>query len=212
MSNWTHIQGVIEVSPAGRTIHECEYILKTVLDHLPVVTGSERDMSIHIVRKDGTSGSSSHDEFGMRTNNAISYYGNKRTRIYGSYPTSDEYLLVVEASLRDRVFEETKKEFTKWLTRLAKRVFVYRVLVRLWEGYGKEMIINSEKWEDLYESPSWSKSKTATGEPAWWEYLMWDRVPNGEMPLKLVEKYYFDSDVDEELDRRRRWEESFEEP
>ena len=51
MSYWTYITGVIEVCPMGRTQPEKRYILDTVLEHLPKVTGSERNMSIHIVQK-----------------------------------------------------------------------------------------------------------------------------------------------------------------
>ena len=41
MSYWTHINGVIDVSPMGRTPAEQRYILETVLNHLPIVSGSE---------------------------------------------------------------------------------------------------------------------------------------------------------------------------
>jgi hypothetical protein len=40
MSWWTYINGMIKVSPMGRTQAEKTYILQTVLDHLPIVTGS----------------------------------------------------------------------------------------------------------------------------------------------------------------------------
>ena len=40
MSWWTHIRGPVEVSVPGRTQAEIDYILQTVLDHLPRVTGS----------------------------------------------------------------------------------------------------------------------------------------------------------------------------
>ena len=48
MSNWTYVMGQIIVAPMGRTQNEKEYILKTVLDHLPLVTGSEEDMQVYI--------------------------------------------------------------------------------------------------------------------------------------------------------------------
>ena len=49
MSSWTYVHGTIVVSPLGRTQHEKRYILETVLDHLPVVTGSERDMEVYVI-------------------------------------------------------------------------------------------------------------------------------------------------------------------
>lgn len=69
MSSWTYITGTITVSPMGRTQHEKTYILNTVLDHLPRVTGSEGDMDIYVNQKNGTNSSSSADEFGYCTNN-----------------------------------------------------------------------------------------------------------------------------------------------
>ena len=53
MSSWTYVHGTIVVSPLGRTQHEKRYILETVLDHLPVVTGSERDMEVYVIQKRG---------------------------------------------------------------------------------------------------------------------------------------------------------------
>ena len=84
MSWWTHIRGMITVSPMGRTQAEKRYILETVLEHLPRVTGSEGDMDVHIVQRSGYNLSSSHDEFGMRTNNLIDIWsGNTRSRRHG---------------------------------------------------------------------------------------------------------------------------------
>ena len=49
MSQWTHIFGTLRVDPAGATIAQQEYILKTVLAHQPLVTGSEGNMHVNIV-------------------------------------------------------------------------------------------------------------------------------------------------------------------
>ena len=53
MSYWTYIRGVIDVKPMGRTQHEKRYILDTILEHLPEVTGSERNMHVNVIQKDG---------------------------------------------------------------------------------------------------------------------------------------------------------------
>lgn len=71
MSYWTYVNGTITVSPMGRTQAEKEYILKTVLNHLPLVTGSERDMNVYIIQKNGSNTCSSCDEFGEVTNNLL---------------------------------------------------------------------------------------------------------------------------------------------
>ena len=53
MSWWTYVHGTIVVSPMGRTQAEKRYILDTVLEHLPVVSGSERDMNVYVIQKEG---------------------------------------------------------------------------------------------------------------------------------------------------------------
>lgn len=209
MSYWTHICGVVEVSPAGRTQHENDYVLNTILDHLPLVTGSEKDMTVHVVRKSGHNYASSHDEFGMKTNNGIDSYGFKSRR-HGSYEYQDRYMLVLDADLRDRMFEETKKEFLKWLTRLAKRIYVHDIVVKLYQDCGKKMILDDpDKWTDLFEWPSWVKD--SDGKPAWWEYLLWDRNPKNDLPLIWSFRYINDPEIDKEIDRRREWHNKLEE-
>lgn len=64
MSSWTYIQGTITVSPIGRTQAEKRYILDTVLAHLPIVSGSEKDMDVYVIQKNGHNSSCSCDEFG----------------------------------------------------------------------------------------------------------------------------------------------------
>ena len=215
MSNWTHIRGVITVSPFGRTQAEKRYILDTVLEHLPRVTGSEGDMEVHVIQRSGHDESHSEDEFGMCTNNLINWWtGRTRSREHGRLELQNEYFLVVEADLRDRVFEETKKEFVKWLVRLAKRVFVDAVLVTVEDRLYKKWLINEDrKFWDLHEPPTWSpdyiadeKKRDFVG-PNWCEYLMWDRGYNTDMPLKLTYKYYQSAENDAEFFRRERWNE-----
>lgn len=121
MSYWTYIQGTITVRPMGRTQPEKRYILETVLNHLPRVTGSEGDMNVYIIQKNGYNSSCSCDEFGEVTNNLVDRYGYK-SRNRGWLQTQDEYILVVNAALRDREFEQTYREFIKWFVRLCKRV------------------------------------------------------------------------------------------
>lgn len=202
MSWWTYINGTITVAPMGRTQAEKRYILETVLNHLPIVTGSERDMEVHIVQKDGHNSSSSCDEYGDRTNNLIDHYDchNYRT---GWLQTQREYILTVNAALRDRMFNQTFKEFNKWLNRLAKRVSVTDVLVRIYD-YGKEYLFNNMGIDSPYwhmeELPSWCEE--SDGEPCWCEHLMWDRAKNSDYPIMLAYKYYADPENDAEAQRR----------
>ena len=215
MSYWTYIDGVIDVRPMGRTPVETRYILETVLNHLPIVSGSERCMAIDIVDI-GCAGSSSHDEFGQHYD---------RPNLKGKWQhwvdSEAEYKLIITGKLRDRYFSDTYKEFMKWLIRLAKRVWVTGVLVRItgdeiehkWEN--KSVIFNyPDGLHDLLESPSWAYdvSIDEDGFPSstnWCEYLMWDRAQAYEMPLDLFFRKYADKEVDEEYLRRFNYNEPY---
>lgn len=217
MSNWTYVNGTIEVCPMGRTQAEKRYILETVLDHLPVVTGSERDMHVYIIQKNGYNGCSSYDEFGVRTNNLRMRNANgPRDRKRGWLHTQDTYILVVNGSLRDRVFSDTYHEFQKWLCRLAKRVQVEDVLVEV-KGWNRSIIIrnpemNKKPWNTAYgqmfEDPSWFRDKKDEDEfkePNWCEYLMWEHAKGYDFPMMLAYKYFADEKNDAEVERRIRY-------
>lgn len=151
MSYWTYITGTITVSPIGRTQAQKRYILDTVLAHLPIVSGSEKDMDVYVIQKNGHNSSCSCDEFGERTNNLTDWYGNK-TRSRGMLRTQDEYILVVDAALRDTEFNQTYREFIKWLVRLGKRVMIDHILVRI-SGYDKTTVIKDRSVQN--EKYSW---------------------------------------------------------
>lgn len=213
MSYWTHILGVLEVHPVGRTQHEMTYILNTVLDHLPLVTGSEGDMEWFVNINPHANSFSSHDEFEQRTNNLVDDYGDHDANS-GWLRRSDRYYITVFGSLRDRMFRETFTELQKWLVRLSKRVMVYSVNIELTANDRKEPYYiqysaaeERNPYYEMFEDPSW----VTEGEPAWYEYLMWEREPNGFMPLKHVYKYYGDDDIDAEMKRRDRWKEKMRE-
>lgn len=208
MSFWTYIQGTITVRPMGRTQPEKRYILETVLNHLPRVTGSEGDMDVYIIQKNGYNSSCSRDEFGEATNNLIDRHGNK-SRKTGWLRTQDDYILVVNAALRDREFEETYREFMKWFVRLCKRVGCEDVLVEI-KGHDKSTVIKDrniqrEKYsyksvfDGLFEDPSWCND---TGEVNWTEFMMWDRAKDSSYPMMLAYKYFNDEENDKEVERR----------
>ena len=208
MSYWTYITGTITVSPIGRTQAQKRYILDTVLAHLPIVSGSERDMNVYVIQKNGHNSSSSCDEFGERTNNLTDWHGNK-TRSRGWLYTQDEYILVVDAALRDREFNQTYREFIKWLVRLGKRVMIENILVKI-RGYDKSTIIKdycvqNEKYSyqnvffNLFEDISRTKDN---GEPNWCEYMLYSRAKDSDYPMMLAYKYFNDKENDEEVERR----------
>ncbi len=203
MSSWTYINGNITVSPMGRTQAEKRYILETVLDHLPFVTGSEKNMDIYIIQKNGHNISSSHTEFGE--------YGGYKNWKTLSTEMQYEYILVVNGSLRDRLFDQTYREFQKWICRLAKRVNVEDVLVKV-SGYKKSIIIQNPRlkrkksWETVYgqmnEKPTWSYDDEEIHEPNWCEYLLWDKAKNSDYPMMLEYKYFNNKENDKEVKRR----------
>lgn len=203
MSYWTYVNGNITVSPMGRTQVEKRYILETVLDHLPFVTGSEGNMDVYIIQKNGYNSSSSHTEFGEWGG-----YKNWKTL---STEVQDEYILVVDGSLRDRMFDQTYKEFQKWICRLAKRVDISDVLVEV-KGYEKSTLVKNpnlkgkQSWETVYgqmnEKPTWCYDDSEYAEPNWCEYLMWERAKNSSYPMMLEYKYVNDEENDKEVERR----------
>lgn len=199
MSYWTYINGPITVSPMGRTQAEKRYILETVLDHLPFVTGSERNMNVYIIQKAGYNSSSSHTEFGE--------WGGYRNWNALSLDEQTEYILVVDGAFRDREFDQTYREFQKWLCRLAKRVMVYEVLVKISSSYncGKSALIQDDtygKYYEMFETPTWCYDDDEYHEPNWCEYLMWERSKNSDYPMMLAYKYFADEENDREVARR----------
>lgn len=202
MSWWTYINGIIKVSPLGRTQAEKTYILQTVLDHLPLVTGSEGDMEVYVNEgKYGRSSSCSRDEFGMATNNLRDRYGYRNQR-EGWLDCNESYIITISSSFRDRMFEETLKEFEIWLQRLAKRVTVEDILVKVTGDWGRKYVFDDYKpYNAMFEYPSWSDEN---GEPNWCEYLMWSRYKDWSLPLDYIVKYYDCPEADEEFERRRK--------
>lgn len=201
MSFWTYITGVIEVTVYGNTNAQNKYIIETVLEHMPYVTGSEEDMAYHVIAKHGYNQSSTHNEFGEPV---------RAHRRFEWAHTQSKYMIVIEGSLRDRLFEETLRELNKWLNRLSKRLSVDDIAVKLTgrsnTNYEHKSIVISDSapYENMYEMPSWS-SRNEDGEPAWWEYLIWDNAKGTQYPLLLCHKYYCDPEVDAEVERRREY-------
>lgn len=199
MSWWSYIHGTIIVSPTGRTQAEKRYVLDTVLDHLPRVTGFEGDMEVYVIQKRGHNSSCSCDEFGQRTNNLVDWHGNK-SQNYGMLRVQDEYMLVVDGALRDRDFEDTLRTFQKWLIRLSKRVSVASVLVKI-NDYNKQLLIHDDYdyyWR-LFEYPSGSRGNK-TNEPAWYEYLLWQPTNSGDYPRILAYKYFDNEENDKQVE------------
>ena len=127
--------------------------------------------------------------------------------------TQDEYILVVDAALRDREFNQTYREFMKWLVRLGKRVMIDHILVKI-SGYDKTTVIKdrsvkNEKYswknvfDNLFENPSWTNDD---GEVNWCEYMLYPRAKDSDYPMMLAYKYFNDKENDKEVERRMKYE------
>lgn len=176
MSNWTHIQGIIDTYPIGRTQEEMDYILKTVLKHLPVIQGWEGELETYIVVPSGHDEWCSCDEFGMHTNNLVDHYGSKNPK--GGLEIQSKHLIIVNAHLRARDYKEIYKEFQKWLCRLAKRILIGDCLIKIYDDYNSSIITDNGKYINMYET-----------ENNWTDYLMWKPVEGKWYPKVLKEKY-----------------------
>ena len=150
MSMWTYIRGLIELDVPGRTQAEKDYILQTVIDHLPKVTGSERNMEIHTVRAYGNDMWSNRDEF---------------DNLSLDFKTQSRYFLVLDGNFRDRYYEDTFKELNKFLNRLAKRIYIESMYINLLGIFPQSYMFTNEN--DCY-------SRMFDNENPWYDYLMWE--------------------------------------
>lgn len=149
MSNWTYVQGLIELGVPGRTQAEKNYILQTVIDHLPKVTGSEKSMNIYTIQTAGYDSWQNFDEFYNRVED---------------FKTQSRYFLVLDGNLRDRYYKDTFKELNKFLNRLGKRLMVDSVYVRLYDYNHSHIFTNKN---DCY-------GKMFENDNPWYNYLMWE--------------------------------------
>lgn len=155
MSSWTYVSGLIRVSPVGRTQPEKRYILETVLEHLPAVGGSEGYMDTYIIQRKGWNTRVSYNEL----EECLSYCENR----HKPNEMQDEYFIIVDGNLRDRFFDQTFMDFNRWLNRLAKRVVVTEINVKV-SGFDREYFYtNAISYRDMYEL-----------DDNWADYLLWD--------------------------------------
>ena len=125
----------------------------------------------------------------------------------GRTQAEKRYILetAVNGAFRDREFYETFREFMKWICRLAKRVSINSILVKI-KGYDKEYVINDScdydsPYSQMEEYPSWCEE--SNGEPCWAEHLMCDKAKDSDYPMLLAYKYFADPENDAEVERRR---------
>ncbi|MFR2774801.1 MAG: hypothetical protein ACLTBR_03105 [Anaerostipes sp.] len=176
MSVWSYISGTVIVRALGSTIHEEEYILHTVLSHLPRV-GSEGDMNTYVNRKKLIYGRTYTDEFGQKSN----LIGEKGREI------DLRYIITLDASLRNVGFQGCVKKFVKWLNRLSKRIYIEDILVKI-EGCDNHLIIDDPvQYQMMYECGDINSEDKSNIN--WCDYMRWERAENSDLPKVLRCKY-----------------------
>lgn len=174
MSRWTNVTGMIAVQVPGRTDKEKEYILDSVLRHLPLITGSEGPCHALYVKAHGYIWSSSCDEFNNYSNLLPNRYGTPSR--HGKLTGQDKYFVVLEGNLRDRTFEQTVRETCRWLCRLSSRLFVSYCNVDVFGELGRTYSFNKVRWlqENLVEGKenwtyalTWKWVETEDGTCTW---------------------------------------------
>ena len=185
MSLWTHVFGIIEVSSYEDSPARSRCAVEVVLEHQPKVTGSEGNMNVSLLATPGSYDWSSCNEFGEWRDRGIKI--------------PNQYSIILSGDLRDRIFEQTKRELTKWLVRLSKRLWVRKILVRLDGECGESLVFNDARpFSDMNEI-----DMDVDGEIPWLSHLFGDYDPYTGYPLGLLEKYYNDPEIDAEMRRRR---------
>lgn len=149
MSYWTNIFGTIYVEPLGYSEHAREFVLRTVLDHLPQVAGSEGDLGVSVAADPRRRVWTSSDEFGQELT------GSDGRSLRGE---SVGYFLTVHASLRDRMLAQTVSDFDAWLGTLAQRVRVKQIMVRVSDDMGGERdYLDAAPYADMFREPSYAR-------------------------------------------------------
>lgn len=168
MSAWSYITGTVTLNLMGLSTAHNEYMLKEVLSHLPDVNPtkwSEHHFDLFINKPMFCSSSSSHDDFMISAHYPdynIENMNRFSTPNYAYHDKwierNDTFIITINGIFRDCYFEECLKSFNKWLNRLAKRLWVTDVVVRV-SGYSnsnkefKQTFISSDTsfYSDMYE-------------------------------------------------------------
>lgn len=160
MSFWSGAIGVIVVSVPGISQEHKTFILKTVLDHLPKVTGSEGDMDVFVNLTSGHDESSPMDELGRRVLTHL----------------QSVYTLTIDGLFRDRSFDESLRAINEWLCRLSKRLYVEYVHI---DVYGDTYDCNNTHNEYTFSNDSGIYSDMHEGGSNAWIRWMYPDMRSG---------------------------------
>lgn len=149
MSRWTHVMGTVLVDTVAQSDAQATFMTHTVLEHLPLITGSERNVRPYFIIPEGPNWSLENDEFGNKSNLCTDPY-------CGTFEVQTQRLVVVHGELRDRLFEQTLRETTNWLARLSSRLCVTYCLVSVRDDQHRQFIFNDPEWIIKREVNNWT--------------------------------------------------------
>lgn len=139
MSMWTYVRGMILADAYAGYTPAALYQAQLVVDHLPRITGSEGPVQFYVTSRRGHNMSMCCDEFGQCSN-----LGEGRRGDW--FHSQSEVLITLCGNLRDRTFEQTLRETTKALARLASRLDVETCLVSVESDYDQRFLFNNPEW------------------------------------------------------------------
>ena len=154
MSNWTRIHGYINTVALGRNQAESEYILKTVLLHLPKVYNhdnyvtSERIFETYVHEINYPGGFRSTDEFGNRSNLGRDSRGYKSGTWFVT-PTG--FVIGLYGLYRNADKTPVFQSFVQWLCRFSKRVMLSDLYVKIEDDNSISTISDVTPYHNMYD-------------------------------------------------------------
>ena len=143
MSRWTHICGAFEADTLEQTSWDAMARIEEAIHHAPRVDGSEGWLKMHARLEDGYRISSNVDEYGQPSN----LYTETK---FGGFETQSVVVVDCVGHLRDTTFDDTLRQLTKALVRIAKDVSVHHCCIAVWEDGGREFVIK-DYWGWLHD-------------------------------------------------------------
>lgn len=131
MSYWTYVHGSLLVETYSRSTPETLYKVQTVLNHLPLISGSEGPVKFYPVLPDGHSYSSTHDEFEQFSN-----LGDRRNSRYGWFETQTRLSYFLPTSFA-KLVTTTRSRSTA-----SRRTSSISIAIRYYEVFHARQIVH----------------------------------------------------------------------
>lgn len=162
---WTSIRGMVEILPPHmEDDNEAEFILKTVLEHLPTIGECGTCAELHLVKKKDSSGSCSHNRFGVDMRYApVKRLGFKEDTDYDMrvWKTSHRYFVIISGDFRGTNAEEIFRQTIKFLNRLCKRTGgdPMSTMITIEDDFGNRKVIDEYHGTGWFSEEAWTLEK-----------------------------------------------------